>query len=198
MVILTAWKVNILCATTATQVKFKVPKDPKFPLLDLRVFTVPNLSYEASKTVEENSFLCCLELCSCEMLLQNDIKKVIISLFLCWEDCHPKADWSNGSWLCAAWQELKVQKSTYRIEKFVTESVRKSLSQAIKPHERPRAPPMGSGPRCLVNLNLPPFVLAPSWTMSWLQSWAAAGRQEEWKGHEEGRRKKTASAALPG
>lgn len=131
------------------------------------------------------------------MLLQNDIKKVIISLFPGCEGRHPKADWSNGSWLRAAWQELKVQKSTYRIEKFVTESVRKSLSQAIKPHERPSAPPMGSGPRCLVNLNLPAFVRAPPWTMSWLQSWAAAGREEEWKGHEEGSRKKTGSAALP-
>lgn len=86
--------------------------------------------------------------------------------------------WLNRSWLYAAWQELRVQKSTSRIEKFVTESVRKSLSQAIK-NERTRAPTRSSGPHCLVNLNLPAFVLAPSWTMSWLQGWAAAVREVE-------------------
>lgn len=62
--------------------------------------------------------------------------------------------------------ELKVQKSPTGIDKFVTESVRKNLSQAIKPHERACALMMGSGPHCLVNLNLPAFVLALSWTVS--------------------------------
>lgn len=85
-----------------------------------------------------------------------------------------KADWSIGSWLSAVWQEQRVQKSPSAIEKFVTESVRKSLSQAIKLHERPSAPASGSGLRCLVNLNSPAFVLAPSWTMSWLQGSTAA------------------------
>lgn len=94
-----------------------------------------------------------------------------------WKDCHQKADCSIGSWLSAVWQEQIVQKSPSRIKKFVTESVRKSLSQAIKLHERPSAPLMGSGLCCLLNVNLPVFVHAPSWTMSWLQGWAAAGRE---------------------
>lgn len=59
---------------------------------------------------------------------------------------YQKADWSIGSWLSAVWQELKVQKSPTGIEKFVTECVRKSLSEAIKAHERASALMVGSGP----------------------------------------------------
>lgn len=92
---------------------------------------------------------------------------------------YQKADWSIGSRLSAVWQELKVQKSPTGIEKFVTACVRKSLSQAIKAHERASALMAGSGPRCLINPNLPAFVLALSRTESWLHCWAAVVREVE-------------------
>ena len=94
------------------------------------------------------------------------------------------------NWVMALSRASRAESSKIpsRIDTFVTESVRKSLSQAIKPHERPSALATGSGPHRLVNLNFPAFVLDPSWTMSWLQGWAAAPREveREKRGHGEG------------
>lgn len=85
-----------------------------------------------------------LNLTFCPVHLQELIRAVTLSPWLhsslLKKPSPSKAHWSIITWLSAVEQEQRVQKSRSRIEKFVTESVRKSLSEAIKAHERRSAP----------------------------------------------------------
>lgn len=70
----------------------------------------------------------------------------------------PTGQLGHGSQLCE--KSWKFKNPHPGIEKFVTESVRKSPSQSIKLYKRPSALMIDSGPYCLVNPNLPALSLS--------------------------------------